>query len=225
LIHLNQLIVGWNGNPAAGPVSLDLGPGESLLILGHNGAGKSTLLLTLFGLLPSISGTGTVLGQPLSSVSPKSLLSQGVRFLGQGIRAFPDLTVRRSRSLLVKLYGWDQRQTLELPELPSPDPQLHIGNLSVGQRRLEALRLLSAGNPRLFLLDEPTAGTDPGTAGLILAWIGGMRKRGAQFVIIEHDFHPLLKHLESALILQAGRVSYFGKAAELDEKLLAERYL
>jgi branched-chain amino acid transport system ATP-binding protein len=225
ILSLEDLAVGYNGCAIIQGLSLALGERQSLLIIGHNGAGKSTLLRTLFGLLPVVAGEGMLLGEPLHEVTPQKLLKKGARFLGQGVRAFDEIKIRESRMLLQRLYGL-------APADPPPfeagclGDRRRVGELSVGQRKLEALNLLSAGRPTLFLMDEPTAGLDQTHQQVLFRWIRGQIGIGVSFLIVEQNFRELLPLISLTCVLRERKVSYYGQSIDLaDDRRLATVFL
>src|ERR1039457_3939280 len=164
-VSTELLTVGYSGTEVVRDVSFCLPAGESMLLIGHNGAGKSTLLKTLFGLIKPIKGSGRMRGMSIEECSPFRLVRSGIRFLGQGTRSFDHLNIAEHRAILTKLYSLP----IDASDLGVNDgsTKRRVGTLSMGQRRLEALRTLSVGSPRLFILDDPVAGVDPRNAGPI----------------------------------------------------------
>lgn len=213
LISCDELAVGYPAHPVLSSVTLALEAGESLVIIGHNGAGKSTLLRTLAGLLRPLSGHARVLDLEASELTPSALMRSGGRFLGQGSRAFPALSVERSRRVLSSLYGFPAAR--DLGPVHAVSPRARVGLLSVGQRRIEALYLLSGGTPRLFLLDEPLAGLDAANEARVFEWMERARVAGVSFIIVEQRFRDVLGEFEKVLVLRAGEVSYVGNAEDL----------
>lgn len=219
MIDCRSLVAGYDGRPVVRDLDLVLPSQQSLVVLGHNGAGKTTLLKTLFGFLEPLGGSFKVLNLTPPLLSPRELIQSGARYLGQGPRGFPDLTIRESRVLLQRIYG--VKEGVE-DVASGTDGRRKIGRLSVGQRRLEALRLLSAGAPKLYLLDEPTAGLDPRAKQEVLGWLGREQARGASLVIVEQRFRDVLQMVDLALILRRGKATFVGDAEELqsDERLV-----
>jgi ABC-type multidrug transport system ATPase subunit len=212
--------VGYDGVPVASGISFSLDPGQSLLVIGHNGSGKSTLLKTLFGLVPPIAGTFSVLGIDGSQVTPARLVQAGARFLGQGNRSFDSLTAAQSRRVLHDLYG------LAAAGEHAPLPRARIGALSLGARRIEALRLLEAGAPRCFMLDEPSSGLDVGHLESLHRWLRERRGKGMSFVVVEQQFRGLFDIVDLVMIMRQGMVSFFGPAESVrDEAVLEAAFL
>jgi ABC-type multidrug transport system ATPase subunit len=201
------LTVGYS-LPVLRDVTFTLQQGESLLVLGSNGSGKSTLLKTLFGLQRPLLGCCKLLGADLASSRPKCLLLIGVRYMGQGIRSFDFLTVKNSRGVLSSLYGLSS--DLGMVEGEHVNGSKRIGSLSVGQRRIEALRLLSAGESKLFLLDEPTSGIDSKHVEAIRQWMQTMRARGASYIVAEHSVTASFSGIFDRTLVIKGGMVHFG---------------
>jgi branched-chain amino acid transport system ATP-binding protein len=224
VLDVAELAIGYAGVPVVSGITLRMPAGASLLVMGHNGAGKSTLLRSLFGLQPILSGTGTVGGMDLRFASAPELYRQGFRFLGQGLRSFNDLSVAESRRVLQRLYGFSAAATGSV--FTRHQSSKKMGHLSVGQRRLEAILLLSAGAPTVYFLDEPTAGLDTRHGAEITEWILRRREAGISFVVVEQRFRELLRVFDLAVVIRRGKVTYFGEGAALrDERQLAEVFL
>jgi branched-chain amino acid transport system ATP-binding protein len=227
VLDVTDLVIGYGGIPLASGISLKVPAGSSLLVIGHNGSGKSTLLRSLFGLQQIISGTGTVGGCDVWCASPQLLYRLGFRFLGQGPRAFNELSVRESRGVLRRIYGFEAAIGADADSALLPFPaDKRIGQLSIGQRRSEALSLLSVGWPVTFFLDEPTAGLDTRRCSEISSWIIRRREAGIAFVVVEQRFRDLLPIFDLAAVMRRGKLTFFGRAEALsDEKRLAEVFL
>lgn len=214
LISAQGLSLSMNARCILSDVNFQLEHGESLLVVGHNGAGKTTLMKTLFGLLSPEKGAINYSGSSIRKPSPKELMHIGVRYLGQGIRGFNELSVNEHRKVLNRLYGF--------PPADSDTYYKKAGNcriisLSLGNRRIEALTLLSAGRPRLFILDEPSAGLDSINFERIRNWISDQQSKGLSFIVVEHRFVPLVPTFDKCLILRAGKTSYYGLSSILTE--------
>ena len=223
-VSCSNVTVGYDAVPVLRNVSFELPQGESLLILGHNASGKTTLLRTLFGLQRALEGRWCILGIDMPGGDPKGLVKKGVRYLGQGVRSFDEFTVGQSRSVLSRLYGL--APVRERSPSPRGRDRMRIKTMSLGQRRLEALTLLAAGRPQIFLLDEPTAGLDPRHVSEITGWIDDQMHGGISFIIVEHDFRALLNICQRAMVLRAGMVSFLGSSAKLrDDELFASVFL
>ena len=221
MVTARDLTIGYRGSAVVKEIGLTVGMGETIVLIGHNGAGKTTLLRTLFGLLPPVAGRFEVLGQGPEHARPETLLLRGGRYLGQGDRGFGDLRVEQSRDVLSTLYGFEDGS----PDLGVERRDARISELSAGQQRLEAIRLLSAGDPDLYLLDEPLSGIDAGVQKRIVEWISNTG-RECTFLIVEHEFEPLAPVADRCLVLNDGEVVFDGSERILtDEEQLRKHYL
>jgi branched-chain amino acid transport system ATP-binding protein len=224
VLQLDKLSVGYGDRAVVQDISCSLDYAESLLVIGHNGSGKTTLLRTLFGLHPKLGGCAKLLEEEVVPNSNTKLIRAGVRFLGQGLRYFEGLTVAEHRRVLCQLYGFEPAE--DMNQTSRYELTKRVGRLSVGQRRMEALLMLAAGKPRLFLLDEPTAGIDMEKGLEILAWLDETRQRGVSFVVVEHNFERMLEICNKTMVIRAGEVTYFGQSAALqDEDTLSKYFL
>jgi ABC-type multidrug transport system ATPase subunit len=205
MLKLDALTVGYQGRAVLKPISLLMDRGESLLVIGSNGAGKSTLLRTLVGLVPPVSGAVEILGSVVKAGGLQSLVQRGVRFLGQGNRAFGDLTTREHASVMLRLYG---AQTRADSVLPASHGDQRVDALSIGQRRVEALRLLDTEKSELFVLDEPRAGLDKKISEHVTNWVKQRLQSGVSIVMVEHEYHDIIEFFSKVIVLWDGRVNY-----------------
>lgn len=223
VIRCEGLSCGYAGVKVLRNVSFRLRRGESMLLIGHNGAGKSTLLKTLFGLQAPLGGRADVCGLRAGEGHAEALIRRGARFLGQGPRGFDALSVPQQRNVLTRLYGM-------APDGGEPSPGVAasrlVGGLSGGQKRLEALRMLEAGEPELFLLDEPLAGVDIHNSSAILDWIVERQQAGVSFVVADHQFREFLPLIDTTMAIRRGVVTFHDRSDKLQaEARLADVYL
>jgi len=208
-----DLSVGYRRTICSG-ASFELPQGQSMLVGGLNGAGKSTLLKTLFALIPKLGGDAEIAGVNLMKASPERLMRANCRFLGQGVRSFDYLSMRQNREVLKVLYDFSPGS--EVPEaFGKLGSSKHLSDLSVGLRRLASMLMLTAGSPRLYLLDEPVAGIDALHEDFILEWIRAEQQKGASFIIVEQRFRRLLPVCHLALVLRSGKIAFCGSSSEL----------
>lgn len=214
--------LGYGSTEIVKPFDLEVPEGSTTLVIGANGAGKSTFLRTAFGLIPPFTGSCSMLGLvPRAGVQARILL--GARLLEQGELGFGSSRVTGHRETLNRLYGLNSDESLVF-ESPATDKRRHVGELSVGERRLEAIALLSHGSPRFLLLDEPLGGLDERQSERFISWIRECRKKGVTSVIAEHRVAGLLEVADVAVAFRAGECSFIGGADELrrNRSLLAK---
>jgi branched-chain amino acid transport system ATP-binding protein/neutral amino acid transport system ATP-binding protein len=200
-------------------VSLTAAAGEIVAILGPNGAGKSTFLKAVAGQLKVRGGEIAVNGAPLTGLSPREIAARGVAYVPQEGNVFPTLTIREN--LEIGGYLAPKQAARRIDELLSRFPIL-------GQKRREAARALSGGQrqilavaialmvePRLLLLDEPSAGLSPVAAQDLFATVRAIRDAGVAVVLVEQNALEALDLADRAYILAAGSNHIEGRAKDL----------
>lgn len=206
-------------HPVALEVSLDVGPGEILALIGRSGAGKSSLLKALAGLLPA-EGSITVDGRQW--LGPSATLpahQRPVGFLFQSYALFPHRTALQN--LLMAMPAPDAigaQELLEAVHLEGLGDRKPAG-LSGGQQQRVALARALARKPRLLLLDEPFSAVDRPTRRALAATIAELRTRLAMPVIlVSHDIEDVAALADRIAVLEAGRIVQQGPAAEVMER-------
>ncbi|WP_245866473.1 ABC transporter ATP-binding protein [Oceaniglobus roseus] len=212
-------------------ISLRLGRGEVLALLGENGAGKTTLMNVLFGHYMPDSGSVTVDGRPLPLGRPRAAIRAGVGMVHQHFTLAGNLTVlenvmagtesllrpaSRTAAARAKLAALADR--FGLPA----DPDARTGDLSVGQQqRVEILKALY-NEARILILDEPTAVlTGPEAEGLFAA-LRGMAAEGLSVIFISHKLQEVMSASDRVVVLRAGRVAAERVTARTSKAELAE---
>jgi len=221
LLRVVDLRVRYGEMEAVRNVSLEVGHGEAVGLLGANGAGKSTVLKALMGLLPVASGRVELDGQPLSERSGWERARCGVAWVPEGRRLFPDFTVEEN--LIAGAYRRQDRRALgrDLARLYALFPVLaerkrqSAKTLSGGEQQMCAIgRALMAG-PRLLLIDEASLGLAPLVVGRVFAAIDALVREGLATLLVEQNARQALKTVTRAYVLEAGSVVHEGTSAEL----------
>ncbi len=195
-------------------VSLRLGEGRLLGLLGRNGAGKSTSMNVTVGLLPPRHGAVTVFGSPVTGRAPEVVAAQGVALVPQGRRVFRSLTVRENlavagrkpRGRLPMLWTFETVFAL-FPTLRERHQQI-AGSLSGGEQQMLAIGRALMSNPRVLLMDEPSEGLAPQIVALV-----------------EQNVKLAFDVADDIVILNSGRVAVEGQTAELQRRGLDLRQL
>lgn len=199
---LRDVAKGYGGNPALGPVSLDIFPGELIGLRGSNGAGKSTLLKVLAGVLRPDSGVYTR--------APG--LAERVSYLPQDVALYDEMTARENLRFWGAVYGMPAQavkaRTKWLLERLELTGQADTPARACSGGMLRRLHLASAlmVSPSLLLLDEPTVGADPHSAGLILDLLEHFRRQGCATVLVSHRAGELERVCSRILTLEKGRL-------------------
>jgi branched-chain amino acid transport system ATP-binding protein len=221
-LQVDSLVAGYGKKEVLKGISLSIGRGEIVALIGHNGAGKSTLLKAVFGLLPVWQGQVVYDGKPLNSAKPRDLLRTGVAYIPQGNRVFTDLTVRENLEMggvtlpnkQMRNEGIDRALTM-FPALRERLKQ-QAGTLSGGEKQMLALANALVLSPRLLLLDEPSLGLAPNMIAEALGRIQQLnRDNGVTVLIVEQKVREVLAICHHVCCLKLGKVTYFGPPDEL----------
>ncbi|WP_035609973.1 ATP-binding cassette domain-containing protein [Hylemonella gracilis] len=216
LLRLVGLSKRFGALQALSEVSLELHPGEIHCLLGENGAGKSTLCNLVFGVHQPDAGDLMLAGAPYRPHSPADALAQGIAMVHQHFSLVPDMTVLDNLLLgqandarwgvldrkagAARIRAMRERYGLEL------DPQARIQDLSVGERqRVEIVKCL-VRDPRLLVLDEPTAVLLPDEIKALLAVCERVAQQGCGVVLVTHKLAEIQQIAHRATVLRAGRV-------------------
>jgi branched-chain amino acid transport system ATP-binding protein len=196
-------------------VSLGVGEGRVLALLGRNGAGKTTCMNTVIGFLPARKGTVRLFGEPIGRLSPETISRKGVGLVPQGRRVFPTLTVKENLIVSKRGSPWTLEGVFDLfPRLRERAEQ-HAGSLSGGEQQMLAIGRALMGNPRVLLMDEPSEGLAPLIVAEVARTIARLKAQGQSIVLVEQNVRMALELADEAVILNTGRVAFSGSAASL----------
>ncbi len=227
MLRIENLSVSYGYIRALWDVSLEVGEGESVALVGANGAGKSTLLKALMGLLPAQSGRVLVDGVPTNSARPHEMVDLGIAYVPEGRRIFPYLTVEEN--LLMGAYTKRARseKSASLQAVYALFPVLkqrhrQIANtLSGGEQQMLSIGRALMGRPRLLLLDEPSFGLAPIVLTKVFETLGEIHRRGVAILVAEQNVREALTITERAYVVEGGRIILAGPSTELlsDERV------
>jgi len=202
-------------------VSLDLGRGEVVALLGPNGCGKTTVFYSIAGLVTPEGGKVVIDGRDVTKFPMYRRARLGIGYLPQEMSIFRGMTVEDNIMSILEIAVPEKRKRREkLEELLSEFSIEHLRRasalaLSGGERRrVEIARCLAAG-PRYVLLDEPFAGVDPIAVGEIRHLVADLKKRGIGVLITDHNVQETLQIVDRAYILHDGKVLMSGTTEEV----------
>jgi neutral amino acid transport system ATP-binding protein len=206
--------------PILNGASLRVGPGEMVTIVGPNGAGKSTLVRVVIGLLEPWAGTVRVGGEDLTGRKPHTVVRHGVGYVAQRDNVFATMTVWENLELgALALRKGDSGERsaamLELfPRLAERRNQ-PAGTLSGGERQMLALARALMADPRLLILDEPSAGLSPAAVDLIFGKIAEINAGGVAILMVEQNARRALAMSHRGYVLDGGQNRFEGAGPEL----------
>ncbi len=200
-------------------VSLQIGRGETVGLLGRNGMGKSTLIRTLLGHVAQRDGSIVFFGQDCSRAKPHEVARRGVAYVPEGRGVFPNLSVRENLLMAARpaagSRGWSYERVLQTFTRLAERTE-HLGaQLSGGEQQMVSIGRALMTQPELIILDEATEGLAPLIVEEIWRVIGQIRRDGIATLIVDRDFRKVLAHSDRALVLQKGQVVMAGSADAL----------
>ncbi len=224
LIRFREATYGVNGRSLLGPLSLAVGEGERLVLLGKSGAGKTTALRLINALLLPRGGDVLVSGRSTRDWDPVRL-RRGIGYVIQEIGLFPHLSVERNVGLVPRLERWPAKrirervaELLQLVGLPPRDfgPRLPH-QLSGGQRQRVGVARALAANPPILLCDEPFGAVDPLTRQELQTEFRSLAERlGKTVVFVTHDVREAMALASRIALLDQGQLAFVGTVEEFN---------
>jgi branched-chain amino acid transport system ATP-binding protein len=223
MLEVSHLTSGYGRVGILRDVSLEVGEGEVVALIGANGAGKSTLLACVAGILGPWSGSIRLQGEEIGGMPAEKIVSRGLSMVPEGRRLFGDMTVQENLELgTYGARGSRQKQLAEgfelvhelFPVLAARSAQ-PAATLSGGEQQMLAIARGLMTQPAMLLLDEPSLGLAPKIISEIFAVLDKLRDRGMTILLIEQDASVALKHADRGYVLRTGEIALSGRADEL----------
>ena len=231
MIEVRSLAVSYGNIRAVQGIDLDVAAGEIVALIGANGAGKSSTLRAISGIEKPDGGTIRFEGRDIAGRPPHEIIAAGITQVPEGRQIFGRLSVRENLRLGAYLRSTDEIDAA-IADVAALFPILQDrleapgSELSGGQAQMLALARGVIARPRLLMLDEPTLGLAPKTAGEIFAIIRRLRADGLTIMLVEQNLRQALKIADRAYVLESGRIVLQGTAAELAaDRRLHDAYL
>jgi branched-chain amino acid transport system ATP-binding protein len=232
MLTLSAVSARYGSVPAINHVSISVGEGEAVGLLGANGAGKSTTLRAISGLIRTTSGSITFLGTDLAAMPPHKIAELGIAHVPEGRQVFPELTVKENLEVgaYIPSAKAERNRTLELvfgifPALAERRNQL-AGTMSGGEQQMLAVGRGLMLKPRLLMLDEPSLGLAPVVTDATFAKIQEVHAMGTAILLVEQNVSRALGMVQRAYVLESGKVIIQGSSAELaNNKQVQAAYL
>ena len=214
LLAVADLDAGYGMSRVLFGVSLRVGRGEVVALLGRNGAGKTTTLKAIMGIVPPTAGRVVFEGRDVSRLPSHQIARAGIGYVPQERRIFPDLTVGENLEV-GRQPGragprWDVKRVCELfPALASLRDR-RGGSLSGGEQQMLAIARTLMGNPTLLLLDEPSEGLAPMVVAALAAQVLRLKEEGVTIVLSEQNVRFTTAVSDRAYVLEKGHVRHEG---------------
>jgi ABC-type branched-subunit amino acid transport system ATPase component len=219
VLETRNLVAGYGETNILHGVSITIHDAEMVAVIGPNGAGKSTLLKAIFGLIPVRSGTVLMGEDDVSDWRPDERVLQGLSYVPQVDNVFPSLTIMENLQMgaFVRKDGVKDRvsQVMDLfPDIAERKGEV-AGKLSGGQRQMLALARALMLDPRVLLLDEPSASLSPKMVGIIFDRISAINEAGTAILLVEQNAREALSLSHRGYVLATGVNRLEGDAQDL----------
>lgn len=230
LLEMQEVYGGYGGVDILNAVSLAVEPSEIVVVIGPNGAGKSTAMKAIFGLVKVRKGQILFEGQDITRLRTEQIVRRGICYVPQNENIFPSLTVQENLDMGAFIRDDDYSDQLErvyelFPTLREKRRQI-AASLSGGQQQMVAMGRALMLEPRLLLLDEPTAGLAPLLIGQIFETIQEINCLGISILMVEQNAKQALGFAHRAYILAMGSNRYEDTAQNLlNNREMAEMFL
>jgi branched-chain amino acid transport system ATP-binding protein len=218
MLEITNLVAGYGGVPVLRDISVTLGKGEIVGLLGANNAGKTTLINSLSGLVVPMSGKIMFEGNDVTRLTPKQRVELGIVQVPEGRLVFPEMTIREN----LLLGGVNARarphrpsqmdKVLELfPRLKERLSQ-DAGTLSGGEQQMLAIGRGLMAEAKVLMLDEPSLGLSPLFVQYIFGIIDRLHQDGLTILLVEQNLNLTLRHAQRCYVLERGQVAVEGDA-------------
>lgn len=232
MLEVKDLEVSYGAIKALTGVSLTVGDGELVTLIGANGAGKTTTLHTISGLLKASAGSITLDGKDIQKVPAHEIIGLGMAQVPEGRHVFAQMTVLEN--LYMGAYIVKDKARVEkniewvydhFPRLKERSKQL-AGTLSGGEQQMLATGRALMTNPRILLMDEPSMGLSPLLVSEIFDIIKELQKSGITILLVEQNAKMALSVADRAYVLENGKITISGLARDmLNDERVKKAYL
>jgi ABC-type branched-subunit amino acid transport system ATPase component len=222
---VESLVAGYSDLDILKGVSIRVDPREVVTIIGPNGAGKSTLLKAIVGLVRVRSGAVRLEGREITGTPPDRVIAQGVGYVPQVNNVFPTLTVEENLDVgaFLRRDGVEEARQRVLALFPAlaERRRQRVGGMSGGERQMVAIGRALMLEPRVLLLDEPSANLSPRLQEAVFDRIQAVARAGTPVLLVEQNARRALSMSTRGYVLENGRNRFEGAGAELlaDPKL------
>ena len=230
VLEARDVVTGYGEVDILHGVSVAVHEGEMVAVIGPNGAGKSTLLRAIFGLLRLRKGHVQLDGEDVTNWQPERLVPQGLSYVPQTENVFPSLSIQENLEMGAFIRRDSKKEALErvyelFPDLAGRRGE-RAGKLSGGQRQMLALARALMLDPKVLLLDEPSASLSPKMVDVIFERVGAINNAGTAVLLVEQNARQALSLCNRGYVLAMGQNRLEGEARGLlDNEEVGRLYL
>jgi len=221
MLKVSEIEVRYSGIPVIHNVSLEVGMGELVSVVGANGAGKSTLLKTVAGALHPSKGSIQFEDREVSHLSTADIVRMGITYIPEARLIFGPLTVEENLEIGAYVLNDDEALKKNLEYVYHLFPRLKErrlqqgGTLSGGEQQMLAIGRGLMSNPKLLMLDEPSLGLMPKLVDEMLEAVAKLKEAGKTILLVEQNVREALELSDRGYVLQTGRTIHQGTGKEL----------
>ena len=221
MLTLNGVNAGYGGFQALFDISLEVKAGEAVAVIGPNGAGKTTLMRVISGLIPATKGEIRMEDTSLLDTPPHRIVDLGIAHVPENRRLFPRMTVEDNLKMGCYSPRFRPRFEERLEFVYELFPRMRerrdqwAGTLSGGEQQMCAIGRALMSDPKLLLMDEPSAGLAPVIVQQVFGLIRQIRAGGLTVLIVEQNVKQVLAVVDRAYVIEAGTLRMQGTAGEL----------
>lgn len=196
-------------------VSLEVGRGEVVALMGRNGAGKSTTIKSIMGLLQSKRGQVRFLGEDIAALEPYQIARRGLGFVPEDRRVFSELSVMQNlevgrQAARAGVQAWTPERLFRLFPNLGEMPDRPGGSMSGGEQQMLTVARTLMGNPLLLMLDEPSEGVAPVIVEQMAHMIMTLKQQGLSILLSEQNLHFAQMVCDRAYVLEQGQIRFSG---------------
>jgi branched-chain amino acid transport system ATP-binding protein len=232
LLRLEDVHVRYGDAIALNGVSLDVGQGSVVALVGTNGAGKTSLIRAIAGIHAASAGRILFRGRDLARLGPHQICDLGIGQVAEGRQLFPSMTVQDNLELGAMLPRARDKSRESLSEVYAMFPRLSdrrrqlAGTMSGGEQQMLAIGRCLMGRPELIMFDEPSLGLAPAMVQEVFRTIVSLNQRGVTVLLVEQNVALSLKVASDAYVLENGHMVLSGKSERLlTDPRVREAYL
>jgi len=232
MLAIRDLSVFYGDAQALDGVSLEVGTGQVVALVGANGAGKTSLIRTVAGILKPRSGSIVFDGHAIGGLDSHRTCDLGIGQVAEGRQVFPSMSVLENLQVGAMLPRARAQAAVTLERVFAMFPKLreratqHAGTLSGGEQQMLAIGRCLMGAPRMIMFDEPSLGLSPALVGEVFETIRSLHAQGMTVLLVEQNVAASLRLADRAYVLENGGIVLEGSgAALLDDPRVKEAYL